>query len=219
MAPTLERAGSRQTVAALAAAMMLTLTAATPTRAAVEPPSAVQITPPRLGYIDGEALFWRPGTGDWETAQVNMPLAEGDALATREGKIELQIGGKSFVRAADGTQLRLESIEPGFTRFQISSGFVIVDLRELRRGVTVQLDTPNGTITLGQDGYYRVDVERLDARDRAARRLGDGAADRRHDGDVGTGDAMEIAGTHRAARGSGGAAIRRVGPLELRPRR
>src|SRR4030095_14575017 len=140
--------GPRQTIAALVAAMMLILMTATTTRAAVEPPSAMQITPPRLGYVDGEVLFWRPGAGDWETAQVNMPLAEGDALATREGKIELQIGGKSFVRAADGTQLRLESIEPGFTRFQVSSGYVVVDLRELRRGVTVQLDTPRGTVTL-----------------------------------------------------------------------
>jgi hypothetical protein len=171
------------------------LTLATPTRAAVEPPSAVQITPPRLAYVDGEVLFWRPGEGDWEKAQINMPLAEGDALAAREGKIELQIGAKSFLRAADGTQLRLESIEPGFTRFQMTSGYAVVDLRELRRGVTVQLDTPNGTITLGQDGYYRVDVSDST---RVIVRRGGLATVRPIGGtvaDVGTGDAIEMTGT------------------------
>jgi hypothetical protein len=165
---------------------------------AVERPSAMQITPPRLAYVDGEVLFWRPGAGDWEAAQVNMPLAAGDALATRAGKLELQIGGKSFLRAAEGSQLRLVGNEPSFVHFEVTEGSVAVDLRELRHSTTVQIDTPNSAVTLTQDGYYRLDVGEST---RLIVRRGGLATIRPAGGtaaEVGTGDAVEITGTNSA---------------------
>ena len=89
-------------------ANLILLSTASMALAAVEPPAGLQSTPPRLGYIDGEVLFWRPGDGDWEAAQVNTPLAPGDALATRDGKIEMQVGGKSFSVHAEGERMILK---------------------------------------------------------------------------------------------------------------
>ena len=57
-------------------------------------------TPPRLSYTNGDVSFWRPGAQDWAPAQVNTPLAPGDELYTaHEGNLELQVGGRAFVRA------------------------------------------------------------------------------------------------------------------------
>jgi hypothetical protein len=74
------------------------------------------------------------------------------------GSIELQIGGRSFVRAAGDTQLSLENQEPDFLQFQVAAGHVSLDLHNLKSGQTVEVDTPNAVFTIGSVGYYRIDV-------------------------------------------------------------
>jgi len=116
-------------------------------------------TPPRLGYISGEVSFRRPGASDWAPAQVNTPLAPGDALyAGPNGNFEIQIGARAFVRATGGAQLGLDNYEPDFLQFRVTAGHVSLDLRELPVGQTVEVDTPNAAFTIDRTGYYRVDV-------------------------------------------------------------
>ena len=60
---------------------------------------AVGRTPPRLSFVDGQVSFWRPGAPEWTQAQINTPLAPGDQVYTGSpGNLELQIGGRAFVR-------------------------------------------------------------------------------------------------------------------------
>src|SRR5262249_61058662 len=94
--------------------VLLVLSAGTVAGAAVETQSAVNTTPVRLAYVEGGVLFWRPGSGGWGAARINIPLAGGDALAAREGKLELQIGRQSFIRAGGGTQLPRKGDEAAF---------------------------------------------------------------------------------------------------------
>jgi len=172
------------------------LLTATVARGAIEEPTGPQVTPPRLGYVEGEVMFWRPGAGDWETAQLNIPLAAGDALATRNGKLELQIGGKSFIRAGEDTQVRLQGNDPDFLQLDVTAGHVTVDLRELRHGTGVRIDTPNAAVTINRDGYYRVDVDGETTR-LAVRRGGQATTTPSNGGssEIATGEAVEIAGT------------------------
>ncbi|MDX2167161.1 MAG: DUF6600 domain-containing protein, partial [Deltaproteobacteria bacterium] len=157
---------------------------------------SIQLTPPRLGLVDGDVSFWRPGAGDWETAQVNIPLAPGDALAARDGQFELQIGGQSFARGGDGTQLRLKSLEPDFVQFEVTQGSLVLDLRQQNGGHVVAIDTPNARLSTTQDGYYRVDVGEGSTRVTVRRA---GAANLTPNGGhavtVGTGEAVMIQGT------------------------
>jgi hypothetical protein len=127
--------------------------------AALEVPPETQASPIRLGFLEGDVLFWRPGAGDWEAAQLNIPLAAGDALATRAGKLELQIGARSFLRAGDNTQLRLKSNEPDFLQMDISAGSLVADVRDLSQGAAVEIDTPNAVVSIAHDGYYRIDLD------------------------------------------------------------
>jgi hypothetical protein len=124
--------------------------------AAAEGPS---VTPIRLSFTYRDASFWRPGADDWTPAQINTALAPGDAMYTGSGGgIELQIGGRSFVRAAGDTQLSLENQEPDFLQFQVTAGHVSLDLHNMKAGQTVEVDTPNAVFTIGSVGYFRVDV-------------------------------------------------------------
>jgi Family of unknown function (DUF6600) len=158
-------------------------------------------TPPRLSLIVGEVSFWRPGTENWVAAQLNMPLDPGDALYAGSGaRAEVQIGGRAFVRLGDATQLELVNQEPDFVQLRVGSGRAALDLRELARGHTVQLDTPNAAVTIDDPGYYRIDVTE-DMTTLATRR--GGRARVRVDGeqptDIGPNDRMVITGIESPA--------------------
>ena len=143
---------------------MLMLTATTlglvPGARADEPPDmGLESTPPRLSLTDGQVSFWRPGAPDWTQAQVNTPLAPGDALSTGSpGTLEIQIGARAFVRAWGNTQIALGAQEPDFIQFTLPAGSATFDLRALDPGDTVEIDTPNAAVMIQQPGYYRVDV-------------------------------------------------------------
>src|SRR5712691_231893 len=65
-----------------------------------------QGTPSRLSYLDGDVSFLRPGAQDWAAARLNTALAPGDVLYTAQrGNVEIQIGPRAFVRAAERTQI------------------------------------------------------------------------------------------------------------------
>jgi hypothetical protein len=122
--------------------------------------AAPGLTPPRLGFVDGQVSFWRPGAEDWSEAQVNTPLAPGDQLYTgRPGNLEIQTGARAFVRAGADTQIGLENQEPEFLQFKVTGGFASLDVRTLDPGSTVEVDTPNAAFSIDHAGYYRVDVD------------------------------------------------------------
>jgi Family of unknown function (DUF6600) len=122
-------------------------------------PQSDDATPPRLSYAEGSVSFWRPGGDDWAPAQVNTPLAAGDQLYTgRDGNLELQIGGRAFVRAWGDTQVGLTNQDPNFVQLRVSAGHLALDLRSLDSGDVVEIDTPAAAFTVDQPGYYRVDV-------------------------------------------------------------
>ena len=138
----------------------LALLAGARARAEDEPaPADLQRTPPRLSFTDGEVSFWRSGAEDWSPAEVNTPLSEGDQLyAGPKANLEIQIGARAFVRAGEETQLGLTNLEPDFLQLRIVTGHASLDLRSVRAGMTVEIDTPHAAFTVEHPGYYRIEV-------------------------------------------------------------
>jgi hypothetical protein len=156
---------ARRLTAALLGLMLLAgswspaAAAAPPPASAGAPDAGIGRTPPRLSYVEGEVSFWRPGAADWAPAQINTALAPGDETYTgNRGNLELQIGGRAFVRAWGDTRLGLVNHEPDFLQFKVTAGHVAVDLRAVEPGRTVEVDTPSAAFTIDAPGYYRVDV-------------------------------------------------------------
>jgi hypothetical protein len=117
-------------------------------------------TPPRLGFVDGDVSFWRPGAADWASAQVNTALAAGDSLYAGDGgNFELQTGPRAFVRGGANTQLGLESLEPDYMQLKVTGGSAVLDLKQLAPGRTLEIDTPTAAFTVDRAGYYRIDVD------------------------------------------------------------
>jgi hypothetical protein len=131
-----------------------------PAVAAAEPERAIGPTPPRLAVVEGEVSFWRTGAEDWTPAVRNTALAAGDALYTAgDGRIEMELTSRAFVRADAETELRIESLELGYLQLSVPAGRVAVDLGRLPAGQVVEVDTPHGAFTIEDAGYYRVDVD------------------------------------------------------------
>jgi len=140
-------------------AMLLAL-GATPTTVAAQDERAAGPTPPRLAFVDGEVSFWRQGADDWSPAQVNTPLAAGDALyAGDKGSFEVQLGSRAVVRGGAGTEIGVESLEVGYLQLKVTSGHAALDLKRLPSGERIEIDAPNGAFTIDRAGYYRVDVD------------------------------------------------------------
>ncbi|TMA82200.1 MAG: hypothetical protein E6J72_03345 [Deltaproteobacteria bacterium] len=120
---------------------------------------AVGPTPPRLAFVDGQVSFWRPGAEDWVTAQINTPLAAGDELYAGDGgNVDIQIGGRAYLRAGSGTRIGIDSLDTGYLQLEVTSGHCAVDLKRMPEGQVVEVDTPQGAFTIERAGYYRVDV-------------------------------------------------------------
>jgi len=116
-------------------------------------------TPPRLSFTDGEVSYWRSGAEDWTPAQINTPLAPNDQLyAGERANLEVQVGPRAFVRAGENTQFGFSNIEPDFLQLRIVSGHASLDLRSIKSGTTVEVDTPQAAFTVEHPGYYRIDV-------------------------------------------------------------
>jgi len=116
-------------------------------------------TPPRLSFIDGEVSYWRDGADDWARAQLNLALAEGDALYTAaNANFEVQFGRRSFVRADENSELALLNQDERSLQFKVTGGRVSFDMRSLAVGDRVEVSTPNAVFTIEHPGYYRVEV-------------------------------------------------------------
>ena len=151
--------GSHKTVLAAVLTMALGIGQVAGAQANDPPDAMLEPMPPRLSLTDGQVSFWRPGAQDWTQAQLNTPLAPGDALATGSpGTLEVQIGAHAFLRAWGNAQLSLANQEPDLIQFTLTVGSVVVDLRTLEPGQTVEVDTPNAAVTMAQAGYFRVEV-------------------------------------------------------------
>ncbi|HEU4370818.1 MAG TPA: DUF6600 domain-containing protein [Methylomirabilota bacterium] len=136
------------------------LAGSVPARAAEDDaPDTIDRTPPRLSYVEGEASFWRPGAEDWAPAQLNTPLAPGDELHTgNRGNLEMQVGGQAFVRSWGDTHLGVVDQQPDFLQLKVTTGHVVLDLRRLAPGHSIEVATPYAALTVDAPGYYRVTV-------------------------------------------------------------
>ena len=118
-----------------------------------------EATPPRVSLVEGDVVFWRPGTEAWEAAQLNTPLAPGDRLRSgTDGRFEVQVGRAAFVRGAADTQVTLESRNGESATLGMDAGQVTLDVREAVRDTGVTIATPRGSLTVTEPGTYRVET-------------------------------------------------------------
>src|SRR5688572_17685327 len=103
----------------------------------------------RISLISGAANLKRNGNKDWERAQINYPLIEGDTIATeKDSRLEIQFDARNFIRLAPNTVLTIVSLREQGTAVSVAEGTAILRLAKLERGREFfEVDAPRTTMT------------------------------------------------------------------------
>lgn len=119
-----------------------------------DPPSRIA----RLTQIVAQVSLEPAGTNQWTQAVRNTPLTTGDRMyVDLNGHAELQIG-QIAVRAWRYTDLTLANLTNAATQLALAQGSLHVRTFSLSPNTTVEVDTPNGAITVVQPGDVRIDA-------------------------------------------------------------
>src|SRR5439155_1119778 len=120
-----------------------------------DPPSRVG----RLSFVTG-AVSFRPGdVDDWTDATVNYPLHNGDHLWTdSDARAEITVGSTAF-RLAPQSAFGFLALDDRTVQVRLSQGSLNVRVRDLDDDESLEIDTPNGAVSLLRSGVYRVDVD------------------------------------------------------------
>jgi hypothetical protein len=114
----------------------------------------------RVSLTKGEVTLSRDGD-EWETAQLNTPLVEGDTLATgRDSRMEIQADSRNFIRIGENSVLKVVTLRDEGIALSLSEGTATVVLSRFDRGKEYfEVDAPKTTVAAEQTGQYRIDVD------------------------------------------------------------
>jgi hypothetical protein len=117
----------------------------------------------RLSRVDGQVLISHPGSEGWEEAQVNLPLQEGDSLATEGGLAEIEFENGATAYLAENSALQ-------FAQLAFSGGGRITQLNltqgagtfyaNLTRQDSFRVATSTFEVAIPERAEFRVDAFR-----------------------------------------------------------
>src|ERR1700674_3916000 len=117
----------------------------------------------RLSKTDGQVLVSHPGSDAWEEALVNLPLQEGDTLATQGGLAEIEFESGAMAYLAENSVLR-------FTQLAFSAGGRVTQLNltqgagtfyaNLTRQDSFRVLTATFEVAIPERAEFRVDAFR-----------------------------------------------------------
>lgn len=117
----------------------------------------------RVSLTRGDVQLRRSGGKTWEVARVNLPLVEGDVLATtgRDARLEVQIDARNFVRVGGDSILRVVTLRDEGVALSLSEGTATLRLARFDRDKEYfEIDAPGTTLAAEKRGVYRLDVSR-----------------------------------------------------------
>jgi len=112
----------------------------------------------RISVLTGTVSFQASGDTLWSDATQNYTVTTGDRLYTAAGsRAEVEVG-MFAVRAGSATDLTVTNLTDHLMQLGLAQGTLRVTVYRLDPNDTVEVDTPNGALTLGAIGNYRVDI-------------------------------------------------------------
>jgi hypothetical protein len=122
------------------------------TSAAGDPPSRVA----RLSSIQGGVSFQASGSAEWGVATLNSSITTGDRLVADDGaRAELEIGPLA-VRFGSSTDVTVTNLTDGMLQLGVPAGSVRLSVYRMNVGDTVEVDTPNGAVSVLAAGNYLI---------------------------------------------------------------
>jgi hypothetical protein len=116
----------------------------------------------RISFIRGEAKVKHADSDEWEKAVLNLPVVEGDELATDAGaRLEIQLDNYQHVRMDENSFLKVTTLKDGGVALSISLGTMSARITSFDKDRSFfEIDAPKTTVALQKAGSYRIDAGR-----------------------------------------------------------
>src|SRR5215203_5065948 len=114
----------------------------------------------RISFVTGDVQIRRADSQDWEVAVLNLPVVEGDEIATDgNGRVEIQFNSDTHLRVAENSQIKFVGLQDGGIALSVPLGTVVLRASEFdgSRGF-FEIDAPKTTIAIQKAGTYRVEA-------------------------------------------------------------
>jgi hypothetical protein len=115
----------------------------------------------RVSYLAGGTFIQRSQDLGFEDAEINAPIAEGDRIGTTDGRMEIYLGRRTYLRLDQNTKIDFTSL-PRRDRSQIRlrqwSGHLYLEAGELEREKAIEILTDDATFYVLDKGLYRINV-------------------------------------------------------------
>lgn len=114
----------------------------------------------RITLVRGDVQVRRNGSSDWEEAVTNLPLIEGDRIATgRDSRVEVQFDRDNYLRLAENSLLKIVTLNDNSTAVSLPEGILSLRLGKFNpKRDSFEIDAPQSTVAVENEGLYRVDV-------------------------------------------------------------
>jgi FecR protein len=114
----------------------------------------------RISLLRGNVSLRRSGNSEWEEATINLPLVEGDQLATgSDARLEIQIDARNFVRIDEDSVLQVVTLRDEGVALSLAEGTATLRLARFDRDREYfEIDAPKTTVAAEMRGLYRLDV-------------------------------------------------------------
>ncbi len=114
----------------------------------------------RICFVRGDAKIRHAGGSDWENVTLNLPVVEGDEIATEaDSRIEIQFGVYQHLRLAENSFLKVTTLTDNGIAVSVSLGTINVRITEFDKDrAFFEIDAPETTVAVEKAGSYRIDA-------------------------------------------------------------
>ena len=116
----------------------------------------------RLSYLVGDVFVQRTSDLGTERAEVNLVLVQGDTLGTGIGQVEVQFGGRNYLRLDNNSKVEfavLPTEGDGRIKIHILEGGAYLRIGSLAGEKAVEVHSPDASFYVLDEGLYRFNVD------------------------------------------------------------
>jgi hypothetical protein len=114
----------------------------------------------RISFISGDVQIRRAESQDWERAAANLPIVEGDEIATdQNARLEIQFNSYSYLRLSENAYLKVTTLRDEGIALSLPNGSMSVRVLSFDKERSYfEIDAPKTTVSIEKSGMYRVDA-------------------------------------------------------------
>jgi hypothetical protein len=115
----------------------------------------------RISYLSGGTFVQRSQDLGYEEAEINSPIVEGDRIGTTDGRLEIYLGKRTYIRLDENTKIDFTMLprrDRNLIRIRQWAGQLYLEAGNLETEKSIEIQTDDATFYVLDKGLYRIDV-------------------------------------------------------------